>query len=59
MMFFILCIFPLWLYAQNKAVRGVVTDNQGTPLPGVTIRVQGMNLGTMTDMNGQFTLSNV
>lgn len=59
MMLFFLCVFPLWLYAQSRIVTGIVTDEQGSPLPGVTIKVQGIDIGTMTDVDGRFTLSNV
>jgi len=35
-------------------IRGKVTDQQGEPLPGVTIRLKGTELGTSTDVNGIF-----
>ncbi|WP_423738110.1 SusC/RagA family TonB-linked outer membrane protein [Chitinophaga caseinilytica] len=37
-------------------VTGKVTDESGTPLPGVTIQVKGTKLGTSTDGNGGFTI---
>jgi len=43
---------------QNK-VSGVVTDNVGEPLPGVTVVVKGTTQGTVTDFNGKYTLINV
>jgi TonB-linked SusC/RagA family outer membrane protein len=35
----------------------VVKDQQGNPLPGVSIQVKGTSNGTVTDATGKFTLS--
>ncbi|UMY65690.1 MULTISPECIES: VWA domain-containing protein [unclassified Flavobacterium] len=35
---------------------GVVNDDSGLPLPGVSIVVQGTNRGTQTDLDGKFTI---
>ena len=51
-----LCTFSLVSYAQ-QAVTGKVTDDNGEGLPGVTIRVQGSSVGTVTDVDGNFSLS--
>lgn len=45
--------------AQKKTVSGKVTDNQGAPLPGVTIVVKGTTTGTVTDTDGNYSLSNI
>ena len=37
-------------------VKGVVKDEKGNPLPGVTVRVKGTILGTSTDADGRFSL---
>lgn len=37
-------------------IKGKVTDDKLAPLPGVSIRVLGSNKGTMTDMNGYYTI---
>lgn len=44
---------------QEKAVTGKVTDKAGLPLPGVTVVIKGTTIGTITDMNGSFNMSNV
>lgn len=41
----------------QKQLTGVVTDVQGEPIPGVTIIVKGMTIGTVTDFDGVFTLN--
>jgi len=58
-MFMLLLTFSLCIYAQNITVNGVVKDVKGEPLIGVTIQVQGTTLGTVTDFDGRFSLSNV
>ena len=40
-------------------VHGVVKDETGKPAAGVAIRVKGLNKGTTTNDNGEFTLSGV
>ena len=40
--------------AQTKEVTGKVTDTEGAPIAGATIRVVGGRAGTATDANGNF-----
>ncbi len=47
------------IYAQNITVTGIVTDSNDEPLIGVSIRVQGTSQGSVTDINGKFSISNV
>lgn len=42
--------------AQEIPVKGVVTDTQGNPLPGVSVKVKGMSRGTSTDLNGNYSI---
>lgn len=55
----LLCVSALFLaigtYAQ-KTVTGTVTDNEGVPLIGVNILEQGTSNGTITDIDGSFSL---
>lgn len=44
---------------QEKAVSGRVTDQGNIPLPGVTVVIKGTSLGTITDADGIYTLTNV
>lgn len=41
---------------KETEVGGVVKDEGGVFLPGVTVRIKGTNLGTSTDEKGAFTL---
>lgn len=38
-------------------VQGVVTDDQGQPLPGVNVILKGTQKGTTTDMDGRYAIS--
>src|SRR5690606_26517321 len=43
--------------AQERTVTGTVTDKtDGLPLPGVSVKVNGTNLGTTTGGNGTFSI---
>ena len=41
---------------QSISISGEVLDADHLPLPGVTVMVQGSEIGTATDMDGKFTL---
>ena len=41
---------------QAKKVSGVVTDNAGGPIPGANVVQKGTTNGTVTDMDGKYTL---
>ncbi len=43
----------------NTSISGVVLDNQDTPIEGVTMRVAGMQRTAVTDVYGQFTITQV
>ncbi|NQU52411.1 MAG: SusC/RagA family TonB-linked outer membrane protein [Bacteroidetes bacterium] len=45
------------LYAQTKEISGVVTSSEdGLTVPGASVMVKGTTLGTITDIDGNFTL---
>lgn len=54
-LFFVL--FASFAVAQERPVTGSVTDNNGLPLPGVSIQVKGTQLGTQTDFDGKFSIN--
>ncbi|UFH35820.1 SusC/RagA family TonB-linked outer membrane protein [Flavobacterium acetivorans] len=43
-------------FAQERTVTGVVSDNAGMPLPGVSVLVKGTKTGTQTDFDGKYTI---
>lgn len=44
------------LYAQGKRITGTVTEEDGTPLPGVNIVVTGTTMGAITDIYGIYSV---
>ncbi|WP_372775997.1 TonB-dependent receptor [Mangrovibacterium sp.] len=44
---------------QVKTVTGKVVDNKGEVLPGVTVIVKGTTIGTITDIDGKYSITNV
>lgn len=46
-------------FGQKLAVTGNVTDNNGYPVIGASVLVEGTTNGTITDMDGNFKLSDV
>jgi TonB-linked SusC/RagA family outer membrane protein len=44
-------------YYQVEKISGTVTDGSGAPLPGVSVRVKGVNTGVATDNYGKFAIS--
>ncbi|MFD2633613.1 carboxypeptidase-like regulatory domain-containing protein [Pedobacter mendelii] len=52
-----ICAFlSLMSYAQIS-IKGVVKDNSGQPLPGVSVRVKGTSLGVATSPDGIYVIS--
>ena len=43
--------------AQTRDISGQVSDETGSGLPGVNVVVQGTSSGTVTDINGDYSLS--
>jgi TonB-dependent starch-binding outer membrane protein SusC len=41
---------------QQKTISGKVIDQEGMPLPGVSVVVQGTTIGVVTDVDGNYTL---
>jgi len=47
------------MVAQQQSISGTVTDEGGEPLPGVTVLIKGTTNGTVTNIDGNYTISNV
>ena len=54
-------IAPLFMdnVQQQKTVYGKVTDSSGASLPGVSVVVKGTTNGSITDLDGNFSISNI
>ena len=54
---FVIAITPLFIFAQQGKLRGVVTDNKtGEPLPGANITLEGTTLGAAADLSGMYVV---
>ena len=52
-----LMFFALTLSAYAQQITGTVTDDNGVPLPGATVVVQGTSVGVSTDFDGNYSIS--
>ena len=43
-------------FAQVKTITGTVTDQDGLPLPGASVAIQGTTSGTQTDFDGNYAI---
>ncbi|MEY3368082.1 MAG: hypothetical protein RI973_1237 [Bacteroidota bacterium] len=48
--------FATGVFAQSMTVKGTVSDETGTGLPGVNILIQGTTTGTISDVDGSYEL---
>ncbi len=47
------------MVAQQQSISGKVTDSSGQPLPGVTVVLKGTAQGTVTNADGNYSLTNI
>lgn len=52
-----LALFSFGSFAQNINVKGKVTDENGEPLPGVSIVQANTSKGTVSDIQGNYSIS--
>lgn len=43
-------------YAQARKISGIVNDDLGDPLIGVSVSVKGTTIGTITDIDGRYSI---
>jgi TonB-linked SusC/RagA family outer membrane protein len=41
---------------QQLKITGTVTDENGKPLPGATVQIEGTSIGVLTDGNGKYSI---
>ena len=56
-MMIIISFVPLLTFAQEIQVQGNIIDENGEPLIGVSVLVQGTGTGTVSDFDGNFILN--
>lgn len=50
-------VLPPTYKLTANSVSGKVTDKQGQPLPGTSVIVHGTTIGTVTDLEGKYTIT--
>src|SRR5688500_8167231 len=45
------------VFAQNNIITGRVLGSDNQPVPGASVTISGTTQGTVTDANGNFTIS--
>ena len=50
-------LLPVMAFAQNITVKGTVSDANGDPIPGAYVAVQNTTTGTVTDIDGNYSIS--
>ncbi|MDP2856077.1 MAG: SusC/RagA family TonB-linked outer membrane protein [bacterium] len=45
------------LVLQQNKITGIVTDENGSPMPGVNIQVEGTTFGTISDASGKYSIN--
>ncbi|GGX33987.1 outer membrane beta-barrel protein [Aquimarina muelleri] len=53
---YFLGFFPCFIFSQELDIRGVVTDIENQALPGVNVYIKGTNQGTLTDLDGKYSI---
>ena len=52
----LLLSFPLSALAQQQMIKGQVVDDKGETIIGATVMVKGSKDGTLTDIDGNFSV---
>lgn len=47
------------ILAQSTIIKGAVLDQEGTPLPGVSIKIKKTDKGTVTSIDGKYAVSGI
>ena len=53
---FLFCAIPFGMSFAQSTIKGTVNDELGEPVIGASVKVQGTNDGSITDLDGNFTV---
>ena len=54
-----LLFLSIWSFGQAISIHGTVKDMSGAPLPGVTIMQKGTTQGTISGIDGDYSLKEI
>ena len=52
----LLLLFPSGVFAQQQVIKGQVVDDKGETVIGATVMLKGTQEGSITDIDGNFSL---
>lgn len=52
----LLVFFVQIVFAQERAVSGIVSDESGMPIPGANVSIKGTQTGIQTDFDGKYSI---
>jgi len=55
-LFTVLMLFVSLAFGQNRTITGTVTDENGAPVQGASVRIKGTKTGVAADNNGMFRI---
>ncbi len=55
-LFLLFAVCSLAIYGQNVEVKGKIVDDINDPLPGVSVSIKGTTKGTITDVDGNYSI---
>jgi len=53
----LLTALAMLAFTATRTITGKVTDRTGQPLPGVSVTLEGSSLGTVTDGDGNYSIT--
>ena len=53
----LLCLGVAWSLSAQTTITGIVTDDAGEPLIGAGVMVEGTQIGTVTGIDGDYSLT--
>jgi hypothetical protein len=54
--FMMMGLLPIAAWAQKTTISGKITDPAGQPIPGASIMLKGTTIGTISDIDGKYSL---
>ena len=57
LLWFLFSLLSITVAAQEKTVSGKVTDADGKPIQGVTVKVKNTTISTVTNVSGDYTIT--
>lgn len=57
LVFLFIAVISMEVFAQGRNITGIVSDDRGNTIPGVTVIVKGTTIGTTSDIDGKYSIN--